>query len=80
MSAAVYVLRSRTGRYYYGSTTELQRRLAEHRRGHIATSAKDGPWELVASRAFESLAEARRQERIFKRWKNPQRVLSWFQR
>ena len=80
MGAWVYVLRSRTGRYYYGSATDLSRRLEEHARGHTYTTARDAPWKPVASREMESLSEARVQERTFKRWKNPQRVLAWFDR
>ena len=78
--AVVYILRSRSGRLYYGSTTDLTRRMEQHARGHTATTAKDSPWQLVASREFETLLEARSQERIFKRWKNPDRVLAWFDR
>ena len=80
MGAWVYLLRSRTGRYYYGSTTDLRRRLEEHARGHTYTTTRDAPWELVASREMESLSAARVQERVFKRSKNPQRVLAWFDR
>ncbi|MGA3285633.1 MAG: GIY-YIG nuclease family protein [Verrucomicrobiota bacterium] len=80
MPAFVYLLRSRSGRYYYGSTNNLARRLEEHRRGHTATTAKDAPWELVASREMSSSESARMQERIFKKWKNPKRVLAWFNR
>jgi predicted GIY-YIG superfamily endonuclease len=79
MTPCVYVLRSRSGRLYYGSTTELARRLEQHARGHTVTTAKDGPWVLVASREFQTLEAARGQERAFKRWKNPARVLEWFQ-
>jgi putative endonuclease len=78
--ATVYLLRSRSGRYYYGSTTDLARRMEQHSRGHTTTTAKDAPWQLIASRNFETLREARNQERIFKRWKNPERVLAWFNR
>jgi putative endonuclease len=80
MSAWVYVLKSLTGRFYYGSTTDLPRRLAQHARAHTYTTARDAPWTLVASREVNSLPEARSQERQFKRWKNPQRVLAWFDR
>jgi putative endonuclease len=80
MSPCVYVLQSRSGRLYYGSTSDLPRRLEQHARGHTATTAKDAPWTLVTSREFATLDEARAQERIFKRWKNPGRVLQWFQR
>src|SRR5437870_4730070 len=40
MPAAVYLLRTRTGRYYYRSTTDLARRLEQHGRGHTATTAR----------------------------------------
>jgi predicted GIY-YIG superfamily endonuclease len=71
MGAYVYVLRSRSGRFYYGSTTDLRRRLEEHARGHTYTTSRDAPWDLAASREVVSLPEARALERQFKRWKNP---------
>jgi predicted GIY-YIG superfamily endonuclease len=80
MGAWVYVLKSKSGRYYYGSTTDLTRRLEQHARGHTYTTARDAPWELVAQRELESLPVARDWERKFKRWKNPARVLAWFWR
>jgi hypothetical protein len=36
--------------------------------------------QLVASEQMDSLESARAQERIFKRWKNPIRVVAWFNR
>jgi len=80
MSAHVYVLGSASGRFYYGSTNDLSRRLREHWRGKTATTAKDRPWHLVGSASFESLHQARQQERTFKRWKNPHRVLAWLKK
>jgi putative endonuclease len=80
MNTCVYVLRSRSGRFYYGSTNDLPRRLEQHARGHTATTARDGPWELVGSHVTETLEAARALERQFKRWKNPQRVLAWLAR
>jgi len=80
MGAYVYVLRSRSGRFYYGSTTDVSRRLMEHSRGHTYTTSRDAPWALVASREVESLLAARAMERQFKKWKNPERVLAWFNR
>jgi predicted GIY-YIG superfamily endonuclease len=59
MGAYVYVLRSRSGRFYYGSTTDLSRRLEQHARGHTYTTSRDAPWALVASREVGSLSEAR---------------------
>jgi putative endonuclease len=80
MQGWVYMLRSRTGRHYYGSTNDLIRRLEQHGRGHTATTAKDRPWELVASHEFADVAEAREWERTFKRWKKPERALMQFER
>jgi putative endonuclease len=80
MGACVYVLESRSGRFYYGSTTDLSRRLEEHSRGYTYTTSRDAPWTLVASREVNSLSEARALERQFKKWKSPQRVLAWFGR
>jgi hypothetical protein len=34
----------------------------------------------MASQEMDSLESARQQERIFKKWKNPKRVLAWFNR
>src|SRR2546427_8106563 len=49
VGAFVYVLQSRSGRYYYGSTTDLNRRIGQHARGCTYTTARDVPWRLVAS-------------------------------
>jgi putative endonuclease len=80
MGAFVYVLQSKSGRLYYGSTTDLNRRLEQHARGHTCTTAKDAPWKLAASREVPTLEVARKLERRFKLWKNPRRVLVWFER
>jgi predicted GIY-YIG superfamily endonuclease len=77
MPAWVYVLQSKSRRLYYGSTTDLARRLDHHAHGYTRTTARNRRWNLVGSREFATLAEARAQERAFKRWKNPQRVLAW---
>ena len=77
MKFHVYVLRSVSGRYYYGSTSDLPRRLVEHECGKTATTRKDGPWLLVGTVDFEALNEARQLERTFKRWKSPKRVIAW---
>jgi predicted GIY-YIG superfamily endonuclease len=70
--ACVYILRGSSGRYYIGSTDNLERRLAEHRRGSNHTTHRFGrSLELVISRNVDTQAEARQIELALKRKKNP---------
>ena len=44
----VYILQSETrGRFYTGSTDDLERRISEHLRGHSPAPRGRGPWKLV---------------------------------
>ncbi len=70
--AWVYMLRGESGRHYIGSTDNLARRIEEHRRGSNYTTRRlGGAIELVASKEFSSMAEARKFELALKRKKNP---------
>ena len=70
--AWVYVLRGSSGRHYIGSTTDLKRRLEQHRSGHGYSTRRLGEaLELIASLELGSLAAARDLERQMKRKKNP---------
>jgi len=70
--ACVYILRSASDRYYIGSTDNLERRLTEHRRGSNHQTHRFGKEiELVASKEFISMQEARKFERTLKQKKNP---------
>jgi predicted GIY-YIG superfamily endonuclease len=79
--AWVYMLRGGSGRHYIGSTTDLQRRLAEHRRGHTHTTRRlGGCAEVVAALELASPVEARALERQLKRKKNPALALELLHR
>ena len=70
------ILQSASGRYYLGSTTDLDRRLAEHQRGHTHTAVHlGGELSVAAKLETPTLAEARALERFLKRKKNPQIAL-----
>ena len=70
--AWVYILRGRTGRHYIGSTENLERRIAEHRRGsNHSTRRFGGEIELIAARQLATMAHARDLELRLKRKKNP---------
>ena len=63
----VYILLSlRDRRFYIGFTSDLKRRLAEHKQGKNISTAKRLPVELVFYEAFPAKADAERRERYFK--------------
>ncbi len=69
--ATLYVLQSKTtGLFYIGSTTDLERRLAEHARGQTPSTRGRGPWRLVYREEFPSVKAARQRERKLKAWKS----------
>ena len=44
----LYILQSQeTNKYYIGSTTDLERRLVDHKRGNTRTTRIHKPWFLV---------------------------------
>ena len=68
----VYLLKGSSGRHYLGSTTDLGRRLEQHRRGHTHTTRRLGEsLELIASAELPTLEQARTTERKLKSWHNP---------
>jgi predicted GIY-YIG superfamily endonuclease len=72
--ACVYILRGKSGRHYIGSTDNLGRRLKEHCRGGNHTTRRlGGGIELVASKEFPSITEARKCELVLKRKKSAPR-------
>ncbi len=74
--AWVYMPRGASGRHYIGSTTDLERRLEQHGRGHTQTTKRlGGGLEVAAALEMPSLQEARALERELKRKKNPQLAL-----
>jgi predicted GIY-YIG superfamily endonuclease len=74
--AWVYILRG-ARHHYIGATDNLQRRIAEHKRGGNHTTHRFGAeTELVVAKELPSMAEARKLERILKRKKNPRLAIS----
>ena len=71
MAAFLYILQSQSsGKFYVGSTDDLDRRHSEHARNHTPSTRGRGPWVLVHKEQFASLLEARRRELEIKRWKS----------
>lgn len=65
----VYILKNEQGRYYIGSTTNIQRRIKQHREGHTPSTHRMGELELVFSQKFETLEDARNVENGLKKLK-----------
>ncbi len=70
MSAFVYILRCRDGRYYVGSTRgNLEKRVGEHNSGAFGGFTKSRrPVRLVFSQSFDRIVDAIAAERQLKGW------------
>ena len=64
--AWVYILQSRTGKFYIGSTDNLERRLHQHVLGHTQTTYNMKSFVLVLKQNYPSLEVARKIERKIK--------------
>ncbi len=65
-----YILQNNlTGRFYIGSTNNLQRRLEEHNRGQTKSTRRKGKWYVVYKEEFKTNIEAKRRERMIKSYK-----------
>lgn len=66
----LYILKFDTGRFYIGSTADLERRLKQHSSGHTHSTKRLGStFTLVFSQELETLQQARRLEHKIKAWK-----------
>lgn len=68
--AFVYIIKSLTsGKYYIGSTSDINRRFKQHINGHTHTTKRFGELELVFSQKYTDLKDARIIERKLKKLK-----------
>jgi len=69
--AFFYILYSqKLGRYYIGSTDDIERRISEHNRGQTISTRNGVPWELKFRLEVESIDQAKQLEMKVKRWKS----------
>lgn len=66
----VYILESESGRYYVGSTNNLQRRLKQHRQGLTRTTKVLKTYTLVYSESLDDISDARSREKQIKSYKS----------
>ncbi|MDE2001406.1 MAG: GIY-YIG nuclease family protein [Patescibacteria group bacterium] len=62
----VYVLRDSQNKLYKGLTSNLDRRLKEHRSGHTRTTAKMKDLKVVYTESCQTFVEARKRELYLK--------------
>ncbi len=69
MKGYMYILKCANGKYYTGSTKNLERRLAQHQAGEGANfTRKNCPVELVYYEEFERIDEAFSREKQVQGW------------
>jgi len=66
MQYTVYVLKSSDGKLYKGMTSDIERRIKEHRGGHTQTTSRMKDLEIAYTEKFDSLELARKRELYFK--------------
>lgn len=67
----VYVLQSeKIGKYYIGSTDNLEDRLIRHNRGYSKYTKNKGPFKVVYKEEFKTRSEARKKEYYLKSLKS----------
>lgn len=75
MAFWTYILHCNAGIFYTGHTDNLERRIAQHRRGEVNGFTKSYlPVELVWSEEFRSREEALTSERQIKGWSRKKKL------
>jgi len=71
----VYILQSdKTGKFYVGSTGDLEDRLIRHFNGRSIATKHGEPWKLVFTEEYNSRQEGFHREMEIKSWKSHSRI------
>ena len=66
----VYVIKSsRTGRYYTGSCSNIEKRLRDHNSSRVISTKNKGPYRLIHKEEFLHKQEALKREKQIKSYK-----------
>lgn len=65
----VYILKDKGGKFYVGSTDNLERRLKQHKSGHTQTTRNMDNFKIVLKQEYDSLDLARKVELKIKKLK-----------
>jgi putative endonuclease len=67
--AWVYILKTKSGKYYVGSTGDLEERMKHHMGGYTPSTKSLGVQSLLFSQEYKTLTEARTVEKRIKNLK-----------
>jgi len=65
----VYIIKNSQGRYYIGSTFDIEKRLYYHNSGKNRSTKEKGPWVLVYKEEYGDKQSAIKRERQIKSYK-----------
>jgi len=62
----VYILQNKTGRFYIGKTSSVEKRLMRHNQGEVFSTKPYRPWTLIFYEAYIRKSDADRREMYLK--------------
>jgi predicted GIY-YIG superfamily endonuclease len=68
MSFYLYIIQNAHGRFYKGVSAQPKLRISQHNNNEVVSTAKKGPWKLVAVFHFHTKTEALIMERKIKKY------------
>lgn len=72
---AMYIIQSiKNGRYYIGSTDDLDKRLIRHNSGYSKYTKNKGPFKVVYKEEFGTRSEAKKREYYLKSLKSKKAI------
>jgi predicted GIY-YIG superfamily endonuclease len=77
--AWVYILQTKAGKYYVGSTTDIDERLKHHIGGYTPSTKSLGVEQLLLKQEYKTLVEARSVEQKIKNLKRKDYIVKMLQ-
>ena len=75
MKYFVYILQSTsTGKFYIGSTKNLEERILRHNKGYTPSTRFRGPWKIVYEESYPDRSLACKRELQIKKWKSKKAI------
>ena len=75
MSFYLYIIQNSNGRFYKGVSAQPKIRILQHNNNEVASTARKGPWKLVAVFLYPSKTEALIMERKIKKYSREKLLL-----